>query len=890
MQFQYSVYILPLIASVVISGMVAIYSWRHRATHGAIALAFLTLALAEWTLMYVLEISGADLQTKMLWGKVEYIGIAGVPVCWLVFAYEYANQGKRLSRRALALLWAIPVITIVLVSTTDRTGLVWQDIHIDQGVGLSALGLAHGPWFWVHLVYSYIMLMIGAFIILRSVRRIQGLYRGQAIALIIAACTPLVANVIYIGGLSPVPNLDITPFAFTISVVAVAWGIFGFRLLELAPIARDNFVDEMLEGMIVIDMQGRIADINPAAKEMIGMLGQKVIGLDSRKVLSAWEYLLDRYQDTLDATEEISFGEGPDKRWYELRLSPLYNQQKGLLGRAVTIRNITSRQRAEELKHSFLDDMKALQEIHLALSEIDSLDMLYLTMVRLSQLRLGIDRLGLFLIDEHTHELRGTYGADEDGNSRDERYYHEPLLSLQWPWEVLDSPNHAKVWENTEIFDNGVVVGLGWKAGATLWNGQKAIGYLACDNFVTKRPIRPYEAELISLLGSTFGHLIERKRAEIMLQESETRYRQLVENASDVIYRTDKDGHFTYINPVGLRLMRINSEEELLGKHYLDTAVPSYRHKLKRFYEHQFISKQENTYQEFAVRTMDGREVWLGQNVQLILEDGQVVGFQAVARDITELKEVQESLALARDQALEASRLKSQLLAKVSHELRTPLGGVLGYAELLHYGAFGQLDEKQRQATTQIIDSSHYLNTMVNELLDQAQIEAKTVTIHNGQFNLREMVEKVEANSAPMAAKKGLVLKSNVAPDLPEMLRGDSQRLQQILTNLVGNAVKFTNAGQVSINIFCPDPTNWAMQVSDSGAGIAKEAQVYIFEPFRQVNNAITRENRGTGLGLSIAKQLVELMNGEITVESEVDKGSTFTVILPILKDTENNE
>jgi signal transduction histidine kinase len=120
-------------------------------------------------------------------------------------------------------------------------------------------------------------------------------------------------------------------------------------------------------------------------------------------------------------------------------------------------------------------------------------------------------------------------------------------------------------------------------------------------------------------------------------------------------------------------------------------------------------------------------------------------------------------------------------------------------------------------------------------------------------------------------------------------LRGDSQRLQQILINLVGNAVKFTNSGEVSINIYCPDPANWAMQVTDTGASISKEAQAYIFEPFRQVNNAITRENRGTGLGLSIAKQLVELMGGEIIVESEIDRGSTFTVVLPILKDTENN-
>jgi PAS domain S-box-containing protein len=890
MHFEFTIQIIPLVFSILVSLLVMAYAWRHRSTHGAMALGFLSLGIAEWTFMYMLELAGADLQTKLFWGKLEYFGIASVPVLWVVFAYEYANQGKQLTRLVRVLVAAIPAITILLVLTTEWNGLVWHEIYLQQSPGIAALGIVHGPWFWVHLAYSYVMLITGAAIILRSIGRLQGVYRGQAAALIIAVITPLAANAIYIAGLSPFPLLDITPFAFTVSITAVAGGIFSFRLLELAPLARDNFVDEMLEGMIVIDIQGRIADINPAAKEMIGMLGQNVIGRQAREVLSPWQNLLERYWDTLDAIEEISVGDQTDRRWYEIRLSPLYNQQKGLLGRAVTIRNVTAHQQAEEFKHSFLDDMKALQEIHMALSEIDDLDMLYTSMVRLSQQRLGIERLGLFLIDERTNELCGTYGADEDGNTRDERYYREPLLSLQWPWEVLESPNHAKIWENTEIYDNSAVVGIGWKAGATLWNGQKAIGYLASDNFVTKRAIRPYEAELISLLGNTYGHLIERKRADILLQESEARYRQIVESASDVIYRTDRDGRFTYINPVGVHLMGIARQDELLGKHYLETAAPQYRHKLKRFYDHQFVARQRKTYQEFEILTIDGRKVWLGQNVQLIEENGQIVGFQALARDITDLKEAQESLALARDQALEASRLKSQLLAKVSHELRTPLGGVLGYAELLHYGAFGPLDEKQKQATTQIIDSSNYLNSMVNELLDQAQIEAKTLTIHNGRFNLQDMVDSVEANMLPLAAKKGLVLNKTIAPDLPESMRGDTQRLQQILINLVGNAIKFTNAGRVDIDIQRPNQGSWSIQILDTGAGISKEAQSYIFEPFRQVNNAITRENRGTGLGLSITKQLVELMGGEITVQSEVDKGSIFTVVLPILKNTESNE
>jgi len=134
-----------------------------------------------------------------------------------------------------------------------------------------------------------------------------------------------------------------------------------------------------------------------------------------------------------------------------------------------------------------------------------------------------------------------------------------------------------------------------------------------------------------------------------------------------------------------------------------------------------------------------------------------------------------------------------------------------------------------------------------------------------------------------LAQDKGLEFKSSLAPELPEMLYGDEHRLQQILINLTGNAIKFTSRGSVQVKIYQAAPTQWAMQVADTGAGIPKEAQAYIFEPFRQVDNSITRENRGTGLGLSITKQLVELMDGDICVESELEQGSIFTVTLPIL-------
>jgi signal transduction histidine kinase len=201
---------------------------------------------------------------------------------------------------------------------------------------------------------------------------------------------------------------------------------------------------------------------------------------------------------------------------------------------------------------------------------------------------------------------------------------------------------------------------------------------------------------------------------------------------------------------------------------------------------------------------------------------------------------------------------------------------------LLQDGAFGPLSEPQRTITAEVIDSTQYLTNLVEELLDQAQVETGRVTLRLSPFALKDLVDQVEAKMRVLAQAKGLALTFDIAAEMSPLLLGDQHRLQQILVNLVSNAIKFTGAGAVAVRFYRPDPEHWAMQVSDTGPGIPKEAQAYIFEPFRQVDGSVTQEHKGTGLGLSIVKQLATLMGGQITLESEVGQGSTFTAVLPL--------
>jgi PAS domain S-box-containing protein len=341
-QFQYTPYILPLIFSALGTGFVALYVWRRRATaSGGRALTLLALACAEWSLGYALEITGTGLPTKIFWGKSQYIGIVAIPLLWIIFAYTYSTRGIRMTRRMVGLLSIVPLITLILALTTESHGLIWENIRIRTVGTFSALEFVYGFWFWINLGYAYILLGVGTFFIVRSFNRTRGLFRRQNTILLIAVLTPWVGNVLYVTDLSPI--LDITPFTFAISIAIFAWGIFHFKLVDLAPLARDLVVETTPEGMIVLDARGNIVDTNPAVQKALGLSVSEVIGQRAKDLFNAWPDLVEQYENRLEAQDEIVLGEGDSQTWYELRMSPLFDSYERLLGRVVTVRDITEK-------------------------------------------------------------------------------------------------------------------------------------------------------------------------------------------------------------------------------------------------------------------------------------------------------------------------------------------------------------------------------------------------------------------------------------------------------------------------------------------------------------------------------------------------------------------
>ena len=231
----------------------------------------------------------------------------------------------------------------------------------------------------------------------------------------------------------------------------------------------------------------------------------------------------------------------------------------------------------------------------------------------------------------------------------------------------------------------------------------------------------------------------------------------------------------------------------------------------------------------------------------------------------------------------EVEKLKSTFVAIVSHELRTPLSAILGYAEMFKESVYGPMNEKQVNLAERIMKNTQRLLGLINDLLDQAQMEAGKLTIQMAPVKPADLLESLHSVMDKTASDKGLRLTSEIDDHLPEAFNGDAARLQQILVNLVNNAVKFTDQGSVHVKLFHPSQYKWGIEVSDTGRGIPESEIPYIFDTFRQVEGTATRIHGGFGLGLSIVKQLVTLMSGEIKVQSKLEEGTAFIITLPLV-------
>ena len=376
-------------------------------------------------------------------------------------------------------------------------------------------------------------------------------------------------------------------------------------------------------------------------------------------------------------------------------------------------------------------------------------------------------------------------------------------------------------------------------------------------------------------IRATMQDITERKRTEEALKQSEQRFRDLFENASDVIYTADFHGNFTSLNRSGERMTGYTREEAL----HLNFAQVVSPESLKRMTEMTARTRtsHDETVFELEIFKKSGEPLLVEISSRAIRKDGKPVGIQGIGRDITQRKQVEAELERARDVALESVRLKSEFLAIMSHEIRTPMNGVIGMTGLL---LETDLSASQREYAETIQSSADALLRIIDDILDFSKLEAGLLRFEKIDFNLRGAVEATVHLLAERAQAKGVELTSLVHADVPTALQGDPGRLRQVLLNLAGNAVKFTGQGEVVVTVKKVSGTashvTLRFEIQDTGIGISADAQRGLFRAFTQADGSTTRKYGGTGLGLAISRQLVERMGGKIGIESTPGHGSIF--------------
>ncbi len=498
----------------------------------------------------------------------------------------------------------------------------------------------------------------------------------------------------------------------------------------------------------------------------------------------------------------------------------------------------------------------------------------------------GADRGHLVLLDDDEVTVTETRVWTAPGSTRERPTGRRRLDAYPW-WfdrlrsgravvipEVADLPDDARV-EREVLGSQGVRSALA----LPLLVAGRLEGYLSLDTVRGGADWTDRDAAILRAGAETIAGALARRRAELALEASERDHRTILASISEVTFRTDLDGRWTYLNPAFTDLTAVPLDEAL-GQPSLAFLHPEDRAGQAAHRAALLAGEATASRHRIRLLTRTGEVVWVDALHRVDRDArGRSVGLVGTLIDVTEQRRSEQELLEAKQAAEEANQAKSRFLATISHEIRTPLNGVLGMAELL---LASPLDATQRGYARTVQRSGRTLLSLLDGLLDLARIEAGRMQLEPVEVAIGALLTEVTDLARPLTDERGLTLRTVLDPALPTIVRADPVRLQQMLTNLLHNAVRFTEHGGIEIRARPLEPSGVRLEVVDSGVGIDPADLERMFERFEQLPVTRARGAGGSGLGLSIVRELASLMHGRVGAESAPGRGSTFWIELPL--------
>jgi PAS domain S-box-containing protein len=833
--FVFTPYTAAYCVSFAICIAVAFTGWSKRHVAGGLQIAWLLLAAAVWCFFGIFEVSALDREAKVLFSKLEYIGGVATPVLFLFFALKYSGREEWLRGYRAVALFVVPLATLLVVATNETHHLVWSGFSPGPQ-GSNLLIYEHGPWFWlVHFSYSSLCVFAGSMLLLGFILNTHRQHKQSSVLLLAGALLPWFFALAYVSGVSPFPGYDLTRVAFAFSGIFFLLAIMHLRFLDIVPVARNSVIEKMEDGVLVVDSQHRIIDVNPAASRMLDLGSTPVVGLSIQNLteLAPWlSRALEREWSVPAAYARTDKG-----RFIESSISFVSGSSDQVVSRIIILRDVTEQKIAWDAVYASEEKFRSLVE-------------------NLSEMVFMLDESGKILYISPNIESIGGYRADElTGRPYIELVHPEDRQSQIEEFQKALA-GRAEATEFRLITSHGSIIWVRTRARPVIREGKPAG------------------------IQGVLADITEKKKIEQELFQSQQHFFALFNSVSVSILIHDMETiEIVEANQRALESYGAISVEDLNRCLIRGSAPYSKENAMEWFARTIQAGPQRFEWKSINCR---GEEFWEDVTLQVISLRG-IHRIMATSIDITRRKLMEEAQEALRQKAEMSSRLATvgEMAAGIAHEINNPLTSVIGFSELL---SREELPPEASRHIAYITEGAQRVKDIVRRMLTfarQSEMCKTRIDIHQLIDNTLELRSYVL-----QTANIGVV--RQYGSSLP-WVTVDASQIQQVLMNLIVNAeyaMKTTpEKGILTITTaFNQDLRVISITISDNGPGILEQHLKKVFNPF-----FTTKEpGEGTGLGLSVSRAIVLEHQGEIEVASNQGSGARFTIRLPV--DSANNE